>query len=222
MGGKVFFSVTMSLDGYVAPESSPDDVEAMRRGESTPGLERWMAQWGQLQSWALEQRFLRENLHLGAGGSEGRDNAIVEETFKRTGASVMGKRMFELGEIGWPEEAPFHTPVYVLTHEAREPWPRPGGTTFHFVDDGIESALARARDAAGDRDVRIAGGGDTILQYLNAGLVDEFTIALAPVFFGSGVSLFDGIDADRLTAEQVHVEPSSPVTHLTYSLVVAP
>jgi dihydrofolate reductase len=217
MTGKVFFSVTMSLDGYMAPESSPEDVEAMRRDERTPGLDRWGAQWGRLQSWILEQRFFRENLKLGTGGGEGRDNAILQETFQRTGASVMGKRMFDLGEIGWPEEAPFHTPVYVLTHEVREPWPRPGGTTFHFVNDGIESALAQARGAAGDRVVRIAGGGDTILQYLNEGLVDEFTIALAPVFFGSGVSLFDGIDADRLTPEQVRVEPSSRVTHLTYA-----
>jgi dihydrofolate reductase len=218
MTGNVFFSVTMSLDGYVAPESSPDDIEAMRRGESTPGLERWMAQWGQLQSWVLEQRFFREHLKLGAGGGEGRNNAIVEETFRRTGASVMGKRMFELGEIGWPAEAPFHTPVYVLTHEVRDPWPRPGDTTFHFINGGIESALEQARDAAGDRDVRIAGGGDTILQYLNAGLIDEFTIALAPVFFGSGVSLFDGVDANGLPLEQVQVESSSPVTHLTYAL----
>jgi dihydrofolate reductase len=218
MTGKVFFSVTMSLDGYIAPESSPEDVEAWRRGGTTPGLERWMAQWGQLQSWAFEQRFFRENLKLGTGGNEGRDNAIVADTFQRTGASIMGKRMFELGEIAWPEEAPFHTPVYVLTHDAREPWPRPGGTTFHFVNDGIENAIAQARDAAGDRDVRIAGGGNTILQYLTAGLIDEFTIALAPVFFGSGVSLFDGIDADGLTASQVHVEPSSPITHLTYAL----
>lgn len=218
MPGKVFFSVSMSLDGYIAPESSPADMEAWGRGESTPGLERWQAQWGRLQSWIFEQRFFRENLHLGVGGKEGRDNAIAEATFRRTGASVMGKRMFELGEFGWPEEAPFHTPVYVLTHEAREPWPRPGGTTFHFVGDGIESALAQARDAAGDRDVRIAGGGDTIRQYLRAGLIDEFSLALAPVVFGSGVSLFDGIDGDGLTAEQVHVEPSSPVTHLTYAL----
>jgi dihydrofolate reductase len=218
MTGKVFFSVTMSLDGYMAPESTPDDLGAGRRGERTPGQERWMAQWVQLQGWILEQRFFRENLNLGAGGKEGRDNAILEETFQRTGASIMGKRMFELGEAGWPEEAPFHTPVYVLTHEAREPWPRPGGTTFHFVNDGIENALAQARDAAGDRDVRIAGGGETILQYLKAGLVDEFTIALAPVFFGSGVRLFDGIDADALTAKQARVEPSSPVTHLTYAL----
>ena len=92
----------------------------------------------------------------------------------------MGKRMFDAGEQMWPEEAPFHTPVFVVTHEKRDPWERPGGTTFHFVTDGIEPALDQARDAAGDRDVRIAGGGETILEYVNAGLIDEFTIVLDP------------------------------------------
>ena len=92
----------------------------------------------------------------------------------------MGKRMFDLGEQAWPEEAPFHTPVFVATHEKRDPWERPGGTTFHFVNDGIEPALDHAREAAGDRDVRIAGGGATILEYVNAGLIDEFSIALSP------------------------------------------
>ncbi len=218
MTSKVFVSVTMSLDGYIGPESSPEDVQALRRGEMTPGLERWMTQWSRLQEWVFEQRFFRENLHLGDGGSEGPDNAILERTFSRTGASIMGKRMFEAGEVSWPEEAPFHTSVYVLTHEARSPWERPGGTTFHFINDGIEHALELAGQSAGERDVRIAGGGETIVQYLNAGLVDELDIALSPVFFGSGVGLFDGIDADNLELEQVSVEPSSPVTHLTYTL----
>jgi dihydrofolate reductase len=218
MAGKVFVSVTMTLDGYMAPESGPDDIAAMWRGEKTPSVERWMAQWMQLQRWVFGQRFFRENLKLGAGGAEGRDNAILEETFNRTGASIMGKRMFDAGEVSWPEEAPFHTPVYVLTNEARQPWERPGGTTFHFVNDGIESALKLARDAAGDRDVRIAGGADTIRQYLNAGLVDEFSIALAPVIFGGGIRLFDGVDLGYRTLEQVHAEPSALVTHLTYSI----
>ena len=118
-----------------------------------------MAQWMELQQWIFPQRFFRENLKLGEGGEEGRDNDIARETFERTGASVMGKRMFDLGEQAWPEEAPFHTPVFVVTHEQRDPWERPGGTTFHFVNDGIETALDQAREAAGDRDVRIAGGG---------------------------------------------------------------
>ena len=203
MAGKVFFSVSMSLDGFIAPES-PEEL--MGR------------QWMELQGWVFPQRFFRENLKLGAGGEEGRDNDIVRETFERTGASVMGKRMFDAGEQAWPEEAPFHTPVFVVTHEKRDPWERPGGTTFSFVNDGIESALDRAREAAGDRDVRIAGGGATILEYLNAGLVDEFTIALAPVLFGAGVRLFEGVDASRIALEQVRSEPSQRVTHLTYAV----
>jgi dihydrofolate reductase len=87
----------------------------------------------------------------------------------------MGKRMFDAGKLAWPEEAPFHTPVFVVTHTRREPWERPGGTTFHFVNDGIESALDQAREAAGDRDVRIAGGAETIQEYLDSGLIDEFS-----------------------------------------------
>jgi dihydrofolate reductase len=203
MAGKVFFSVSMSLDGFIAPQSSD---ELMGR------------QWMELQRWVFPQKFFRENLKLGNGGEEGRDNDILRETFERTGASVMGKRMFDAGERMWPEEAPFHTPVFVVTHEKRDPWERPGGTTFHFVNDGIEAALDLARDAAGDRDVRIAGGGETILQYVNAGLVDEFTIALSPVFFGKGVRLFEGVDADRVALEQVRAESSPRVTHLTYTV----
>ena len=126
--------------------------------------------------------------------------------------------MFDGGEHAWPEDAPFHTPVYVVTHERREPWERPGGTTFHFVNDGIEAALAKAREAAGARDVRIAGGGETILQYLNAGLVDEFSIALSPVLFGDGVRLFEGVDAARIALEPIRTEPSQRVTHLTYAV----
>jgi dihydrofolate reductase len=130
----------------------------------------------------------------------------------------MGKRMFDLGEQAWPEEAPFHTPVFVVSHEKRDPWERPGGTTFHFVTDGIETALDQAREAAGDRDVRIAGGGATILEYVNAGLVDEFAIALAPVLFGSGTRLFEDVDASRVALQQVRAEPTQRVTHLTYAV----
>jgi dihydrofolate reductase len=130
----------------------------------------------------------------------------------------MGKRMFDAGEQMWPDDAPFHTPVFVVTHEQRDPWERPGGTTFHFVNDGIEAALGRAREAAGDRDVRIAGGGETILEYLNAGLIDEFTIALSPVLFGNGIRLFEGVDASRVALDPVGAESSPRVTHLTYAV----
>jgi dihydrofolate reductase len=143
---------------------------------------------------------------------------MLEETFNRTGVSIMGKRMFEGGEAFWPEEAPFHTPVYVLTHQQREPWERPGGTTFHFVTDGIESALRQARAAAGPRDIRIAGGADAIRQYLNAGLVDEFTLTVAPVFFGAGVRLFDGVDRDAAAVRIVEAIHSPLVTHLRYAV----
>jgi dihydrofolate reductase len=201
MAAKVFFSVSMSLDGFIAPESRDDLMGP---------------QWRELHQWVFPQRFFRENLRLGAGGEEGRDNDVLRETFERTGASVMGKRMFDAGEQMWPEEAPFHTPVFVVTHTRREPWQRPGGTTFHFVNDGIAAALEQAREAAGPRDVRIAGGGATILQYVNAGLVDEFSIALSPVLFGSGIRLFERVDASRVALEQVRVEPTPRVTHLTY------
>jgi dihydrofolate reductase len=204
----VFFSVTMSLDGFIAPEERMDD----------PDVQRWMAQWTELQQWIFPQRFFRENLKLGEGGEEGRDNDVARETFERTGASVMGKRMFDLGEQAWPEEAPFHTPVFDVTHINRDPWERPGGTTFHFVNDGIEHALDQAREAVGDRHVRIAGGGATILEHLNACLVDEFSITLSPVLFGAGTRLFDGVDASRVALEPVRSEPSSRVTHLTYAV----
>jgi dihydrofolate reductase len=218
MAGKVFFSVSMSLDGFSAPVSMDGLLATPQRREQDPRLDRWMAQWMELHAWIFPQRFFRENLNLGEGGEEGRDNDIARETYERTGASVMGKRMFDLGEPSWPEEAPFHTPVFVVTHQRRDPWKRPGETTFHFVDDGIDSALGQARDAAGDRDVRIAGGSETILQYLNAGLVDEFTIALSPVLFGAGARLFDGVDPSRVTLEPIRSEPSSRVTHLTYAV----
>jgi dihydrofolate reductase len=205
MAGKVFFSVSMSLDGFVAPAHdlySPS----------------WMAQWTELQQWVFPQRFFRESLGIREGGEEGRDNDILRATFERTGASVMGKRMFDAGEHAWPEDAPFHTPVFVVTHEKRDPWKRLGGTTFYFVNDGIERALDQAREAAGNRDVRIAGGGTTILEYVNAALIDEFTIAISPVLFGSGIRLFEGVDASRVALEPIRAEPTQRVTHLTYAV----
>ncbi|MFF7073656.1 dihydrofolate reductase family protein [Streptomyces pseudovenezuelae] len=218
MAGKVFFSVTMSLDGFMAPEAVPVESVFSPEGRHDPGARRWLAKWSELQAWLFPQRWFRENLGLGEGGEEGVDNDIARGTYERTGASVMGRRMFDAGELAWPENAPFHTPVYVVTHSGREPWERPGGTTFHFVDEGIESALLLAREAAGDRDVRIAGGAETIQQYLDAGLIDEFSITLAPVLFGTGIRLFDHVDPDRLSLDQTRSDASSRVTHLTYAV----
>ena len=207
---RVFFSISMSLDGFLAPDGM-DMAHA-----DDPTYHDWLNQWSELQKWTERQRFFRENLNLGEGGETGEDNRILEETFHRTGVSIMGKRMFEGGERFWPEEAPFHTPVFVVTTQARSPWVRPGGTTFYFVNDGIESALRQAREAAGERDIRIAGGANVITQYLNAGLVDEFTISLAPVIFGGGTRLFEGIDRSMVRLEIASTISSPLVTHLRY------
>jgi dihydrofolate reductase len=213
--GKVFFSVGMTLDGFIAPDGMDLDHA------DDPGYKAWMRRWMELQAWLFEQRFFRQNLRLGEGGQTGRDNQMVAEAFHRTGVSIMGRRMFDGGERYWPEEAPFHTPVFVLTHEAREPWERPGGTTFYFVNDGIERALTRAREVVDGKDIRIAGGADAIRQYLNAGLVDEFSIALAPVVFGAGVRLFDGVDPGRVRFEIQEAIHSPMVTHLRYAVRAA-
>ena len=210
---KVFFSVSVSLDGYLAPPG----MDLAHAGD--PSFEDWGARWAKLQSWILPQRYFRERLKL-AGGETGIDNDIVAQTFERTGVSIMGKRMFELGEAMWPEDAPFHTPVFVVTSQAREPWVRPGGTTFHFVTDGIASALRQARAVAGSRDIRIAGGAGVIQQYLHAGLVDEFALAISPVIFGGGRRLFDAIGRD-VGIELVETIASPRATHVRYAVRAA-
>src|SRR5262245_32054277 len=121
MARKVFFSVSMSLDGFIALESMEWLVATPEQREHDPRLKRSMTQWIELQQWVFPLRFFRENLKFGEGGEEGRDNDIARETFERTGASIMGKRMFDAGEHSWPEDAPFHTPVFVVTHEKRDP-----------------------------------------------------------------------------------------------------
>ena len=188
-----------------------DSSLRVARGADEPAVD------GAAAPGAFPTRFFRENVKLGGGGEEGLDNDIARATSERTGASVLGKRMFDAGEEMWPPEAPFHTPVFVVTHEKRDPWERLGGTTFHFVNDGIEAALDRAREAAGERDVRIGGGGETILEYVNAGLV-EVAVSLSPVLFGAGIRLFDGVDAGRIALTQVRAESSDRATHLTYTV----
>ena len=205
---KVFVNIGLSLDGYIAPEG-------MTMGK--PEHKNWGAEWGAMMAWIIRQQYFREHLlKLGPGGETGPVNDLLRSTFERIGANIMGKRMFDQGEFSWPEEAPFHTPVYVLTHEQREPWVRPGGTTFHFVNASPERALEMAREAAGGRDVRIAGGADVIQQYLNLGVVDELEIALAPVLFGGGRRLFENLHepTPRFRIERVLDGPDA--THVRY------
>lgn len=207
---KVFVNIALSLDGYLAPEGM--DMAHF----SDPQYKNWGAKWGALMGWALKQQYLREKLKLGSGGETGPLNDMIRHTFERTGAHIMGKRMFEGGERGWPEEAPFHTPVYVLTHEKREPWVRPGGTIFYFVNERPERALELAREAAGTRDIRISGGANTIQQYLNLGVVDELEITLVPVLFGAGIRLFENLREPLPQFRLAEVIPHPEVTFLRY------
>jgi len=207
---KVFVNVGLSLDGYMAPVGM--DLEHWDH----PEYEEWGARWGTLMGWVLKQQYFRERLKFGPGGETGPVNDMLRHTMERSGASIMGKRMFEQGERSWPEEAPFHTPVFVLTHEPREPWVRPGGTTFHFVTDGPERALELAREAAGDRDVRISGGANVIQQYLNMGVVEELEIALVPVLFGGGRRLFENVRADVPQFRIDEALDTPDATHLRY------
>ena len=207
---KVFVNIGLSLDGYTSPEGMT--IENWGR----PDYKDWGAKWGALMSWALNTQYFRERLKFGPGGETGPVNDMARCTMERSGASIMGKRMFEQGEASWPEEAPFHTPVYVLTHKKREPWVRPGGTTFYFVNDGPMSALEQAKESAGGRDIRISGGANVIQQYLNLGVIEELEIALVPVMFGEGRRLFEnlGEPLQRFRIDKVHAGPAA--THLRY------
>lgn len=207
---KIFVNIGLTLDGYMAPEGM--SLEHW----SDPAFKSWGAKWGGLMGWILKQQYFRENLGFGAGGEAGPVNDMLRHTMERSGASIMGKRMFEQGEVSWPAEAPFHTPVYVLTQTKREPWVRPGGTTFFFCNDGPAKALEQARTVAGDRDIRISGGANVIQQYLSMGVVDELEIALAPILFGSGRRLFEN-PGEALPQFRIDSVLNTPdATHLRY------
>lgn len=202
---KVFFQMCMSIDGFIAgPNASPQNPMGDGGGEN-------------LAKWLFTQKAWRENMGW-EGGETGKDNEIAEAIMKRTGAGIMGERMLKEGEVAWPEISPFHTPIFVLTKEKRQPWERPGGTTFYFVTDGIESALRQAKEAANGKDVQIHGGANTIQQYLNAGLIDEFMIHYTPVFLGAGSKpLFANINPE-IKVRIVEAVASPDVTHVTYEV----
>jgi len=207
---KVFVNIGLSLDGCMAPEGMTLE------NWDKPEYKNWGAKWGALMGWKINQQFMRENLKLGPGGETGPVNDMVRETTERIGTDIMGKRMFDQGERSWPEDAPFHAPVYVLTHEKREPWVRQGGTTFYFVNNGAESALRQARASAGSRDICISGGADVIQQYLNLGVIDELEIALVPVLFSGGRRLFENLHEAVSQFRIDKVLDSPTATHLRY------
>ncbi len=192
--------ISISLDGYVAgPNQSMDDP----LGKGGELLHKW--------------HFSDSELHSV-------DADVVEEVSTGYGATIMGRKMFAgAGSWDpnwngwWGEDPPFHMPVFVLTHNERQPQPMQGGTTFTFVNDGIESALKQARAAAGDKNVAVAGGADTVQQFLRAGLLDELYLHIAPVILGGGERLLDSIGDPQL--EIIKAISSPIVTHIHYRVI---
>ena len=207
---KFKLQISMSLDGYVA---GPNQSEEHPLGEG--GM--------QLHEWALELASWREP-HGHAGGETNASSAVMDEMLGNVGAVVMGRNMF--GGHGswedhpwdgwWGDDPPYHAPVFVLTHHEREPLELQGGTTFYFVTEGIESALERAKEAAGEQDVALGGGASVAQQYLKAGLLDELTINVAPVLLGGGARLLDGLGGADVVLERTRVVDGPRATHLTY------
>jgi dihydrofolate reductase len=206
--------ISISLDGFVAGPS--------------PSLEEPLGAGGELlHEWAFAARSWRESHGL-EGGDKNADSEVIEESIGTTGAVVMGRRMFSGGEGAWEndprargwwgDDPPFHVPVFVLTHHAREALVMQGGTTFNYVTEGIEAAVDAARKAAGDKDVLVAGGASVVQQCLKAGLLDELQIHVAPVLLGNGTSLFEQLDIEPLALEATRVIASPTVTHLRFSV----
>jgi dihydrofolate reductase len=163
----------------------------------------------ELMEWFFQTRAWRR-MHGQEGGEIGVDNALAEQAFEGIGAWILGRNMFGPVRGPWPDESwkgwwgdepPYHTPVFVLTHYPRPPLEMAGGTVFHFITNGIHAALEQARDAAGDRDVRLGGGVATMREYLQAGLLDELHLAMRPVLLGSGEPLFRDLDLRALGYE---------------------
>lgn len=209
----------ISLDGYTAgPEQGPDAP----LGRGGQRLHQWM--------------FATNAMGPASAGEEPPADAsdevrLVYEHFENVGAYILGRNMFGGGPGPWPsdpqwdgwwgEEPPYHTPVFVLTHYPREPLVMEGGTVFHFVTGGPQEALERAREAAGDRDIRIGGGAATVSQYLQLGVVDELLLHVAPVLLGAGERPFDGVDPEALGFTIDRVITGELATHIRYRVAPA-
>jgi dihydrofolate reductase len=208
---KLRFFISMSLDGFVAgPNQSAKDP----LGDGGMQLHEWIFP---LAVWRKD--------HGEEGGETNASTPVMERRTADIGAVVMGRKMFGGGPGPWGEDPwrgfwgeapPFHVPVFVLTHHAREHLEMKGGTTYNFVTDGIEAALDQARDAAGGKDVSLAGGADVFRQYLVAGLVDELDISVVPVLLGEGERLFENVGSEPPQLEPVDVVDGPGVTHLRY------
>jgi dihydrofolate reductase len=213
--GKVVLDISMSLDGFIAGPN--------------PTLEEPLGAGGErLHEWTVALASWRER-HGESGGMRNADDEVVAESLAATGAVVMGRRMFSGGEGAWEDDPnaqgwwgntpPFHTPVFVVTHHAREPL-ETEGTTFVFVTDGVESAVEQAREAAGEKNVLIAGGASLAQQVLGAGLLGELQIHLTPVLLGGGTRLLEHVDPS-VRLESTRVVESPAVTHLRFEVVTS-
>jgi dihydrofolate reductase len=204
-------NMTMSLDGYVA---GPDQ-----------SLEQPLGIGGeQLHAWLVPLKAFREN-HGAEGGEVNASTPFAEDILAGAGATIMGRSMFGGGpgpwdgdswKGWWGDDPPFHHPVFVLTHHPREPLEMAGGTTFHFVTDGIESALEQARAAAGNRGVSLGGGASVAQQYLAAGLLDELVVSVVPILLAGGARLFDNLGDTTPKLDQVEAVGGPGVAHVRY------
>jgi dihydrofolate reductase len=202
-------SFSISVDGYGAgPNQSVDNP----LGAGAMALHQWA-----FATRTFQKMFGNE------GGATGVDDDFAARGFSNIGAWILGRNMFGPIRGEWPDDSwkgwwgdnpPYHVPVFVLSHHARASIPMAGGTTFHFVTDGIQAALARAREAANGQDVRLGGGVATIQQYLRARLIAELHLAIAPTLLGSGEHLFGGLDAAALGYHCIEQVPSANVTHV--------
>ena len=207
--------ISVSLDGFVA---GPNQSEENPLGEGGERLHDWVVP---LAAW-------REP-HGKEGGEVNESTRVMEEAAENIGAGVMGRNMFgppgggawgdEEWKGWWGDDPPYHNDVFILTHYPRDPVEMDGGTTFHFVTDGIERALERAREAAGGEDVKLWGGAQVIQQYLAAGLLDELELHVVPVLLGSGARLFDNLADPDVRLEQIRAVEAPGVAHLNYTVI---
>lgn len=210
---RVRFRIAISLDGFVAGPSQSVEEPLGVGGE-------------RLHDWFVPLRTF-QRLHGRAGGVVNDSDAVVESAFENIGATIMGRNMFGGHPGPWPtapswdgwwgKNPPFHHPVFVLTHHAREPLECEGGTTFHFVTEGIDAALERARDAAAGKDVSLAGGAHAAQQYLSRGLVDDMLLHLVPILLGGGERLFDDVGTDLFGLQLTRTVPADDVVHLFFA-----
>jgi dihydrofolate reductase len=201
-------SFTVSLDGYGA---GPNQSQAEPLGVGGEELHGWMIHTKTFHAMQRKE-----------GGDTGIDNDITARGFEGVGAWILGRNMFGPVRGPWPDESwrgwwgnnpPYHAPTFVLTNHPRAPLTMEGGTVFHFVTDGIESALEQARKAAGDKDIRLLGGASAIRQYLEARLVDDMHFAVSPILLGSGESLLAGLDLKALGYRCTEYTPTSKAAH---------